>query len=264
VIASPQVSGPQQIPILCARCAGSAELGLDGTVTCGYCGARDRLPDDALARALELKRRVRVAAESMQQLQGVESTLGHVFESRWAFLRASGFFLVVASVVLVYALAQAWPMITAAPPGLRPTLVINMLIGPMFVAGIALSICAALLVGRASYRRRVRPLLFARPPRQVGAPCRCRACDAPLPDRRDPLVQCEFCGTQSLVTPEVQRDRERLLLAEQRFYQSRGGQIAAATTRGSLRMNRVFALAMVLVYGSIIGLAHLGSALLTP
>ena len=132
----------------------------------------------------------------------------------------------------------------------------------MLVGGIGLAICLALFVGRAHYRRHIRQHLFARPPRQPGHPTRCRACDGDLPDTRDPFVACAYCNTQNLVTPEIQRDRERLLAEELAFYRHRAQGTVAATTRGASRMSRTFAICVVAAYGAMIALAYLGEALL--
>jgi hypothetical protein len=253
--------GARQIPILCRNCGGPAAPAWDGSIACPYCGHRDQLPADELGRALELKRRVAAAAEGVAQLRGLESALGHVFESRAAFLRASGLWFFVALFVAGYALFSAREIIAAAPPGFRATLIVNSLIGPSFVAGVGLAICLALFIGRVSYRRRVRHLLFARAPREPGHPTRCRACDGDLPDRREAFVSCEYCNTQNLVTPEIQRDRERLLAAEVAFYRARAQGALAATTRGSIHMSRIFTISVVAVYGGMIGLAYLAQSL---
>ena len=253
--------GARQIPILCIRCRGPAAPGRDGSLVCPYCGHRDQLPADQFARAMELQRRLSAAAEGVAQMRGLESALGHVFESRGAFVRAAGLWLFLAAAVAAYALVSSWGIIGRAPPGFRAGLAVNALMGPSFVAGIGVAVCLALLVGRASYRRRVRVHLFARAAREPGHPTRCRACDGDLPDRRDAFVACEYCHTQNLVTPEIQRDRERLLAAEVAFYRARAQGAVAATTRGSLRMSRVFAVCVALTYAGMIGLAYLAQSL---
>jgi len=256
--------GARQIPILCRHCGGPATPAWDGGIACSFCGQRDQLPADELGRALELRRRVAAAAEGVAQMRGMESALAHVFESRGAFARAAGLWLVIAAAVAAYALATSWTAIGAAPPAFRAGLIATALLGPIMVAGVGLAICLALFIGRVNYRRRVRHLLFARAPRQPGLPTRCRACDGDLPDRRDAFVACEYCNTQNLVTPEIQRDRERLLADEAGFYRSRAQGALAATTRGSLHMSRVFTASLVAVYLSIIGLAYLAQSLFPP
>jgi uncharacterized Zn finger protein (UPF0148 family) len=251
----------QQIPILCAQCGGATTPRDDGTLACPFCGHQDRLPDDQLGRALELKRRVTAAANGVAQLRGMESALGHIFESRGAFVRAAGPWLVLAPLILAYSLVSSWPHIEKAPPEFRAGLIANALMGPMFLAGILLAIFIAMAIGRLHYRRKVRPLMFARSPRAPGMPVRCRACGGDLPDRRGPFIVCDFCRTHNLVTPEVQRHDARLLEDEHRFHRDRAHQLVAQTARGSLHMGRTMVIGIVLAYAGMIGLAYLATSL---
>lgn len=252
----------QQIPILCARCGGAATPADDGGLTCPFCGHADRLPDDQLGRALELKRRVTAAANKVAQLRGMESALGHIFESRGAFVRAAGPWLVLAPAILVYSLVSSWPHIEKAPPEFRAGLIANALLGPMFVAGVLFAIVFALAAGRFHYRRTVRPLLFARRPRAPGLPVRCRACGGDLPDQRGPFIACAFCATHNLVTPEVQRHDARLLEEEERFHREHAHRVVAQASRGAVHMSRFLVIGVAIAYAGMIGLAYLASALL--
>jgi hypothetical protein len=254
--------GARQIPILCRHCGGPAAPAWDGAIHCSYCGHQDRLPPDELGRALELERRLAAAAEGALQLRGLEAALGHVFESRAAFLRAAGLWFFLALAVSAYALFSARDIIAAAPPAYRAGLLVNSLMGAIFVAGVGLAICLALLVGRLNYRRHVRRFLFARPPRHPGHPTRCRACDGDLPDHRDPFVTCPYCTTQNLVTPEIQRDRERLLASEIAYYRARAHGAVAATTRTSIHMSRTFTISVAAAYAAMIGAAYVAQTLL--
>ncbi len=204
---------------------------------------------------------MRHAALAAAQLQGAEAALGHIFESPWAFVRAAGLFIVVAFIAGGYSLISAWQIWNTAPVSVRTSLIINTAMFPAAVGGFALSICVALAIARRSYRRAVRPLLFARAPLQPGLPARCRACGGPLPDGRDAFVMCRYCNTQSLVTPELERDRVQLLQGEQRFYTDRAHRVVAATT--SLpNTQRILLVSCLLIYGLMIGLAALSNALL--
>jgi hypothetical protein len=247
----------QQIPVLCARCGGAAVPADDGALHCPFCGHDDRLPADQLGRALELKRRLASAAASAAQLRGMESGLAHVFEDRWAFVRVTGPWLLIAPVILAYSLVSAWPFIEKAPPGFRAGMIINALIGPMFIAGILIAIAVALAVGRFSYRRKVRPLMYARTPRAPGLPARCRACGGDLPDGRGPYLVCSFCSTHNLVTPEIQAHSAAALEAEQRFHRDRANQVIAKTSRSSIHMSRTMVIGVVVTYAMLIGLAAL-------
>ena len=250
-----------QIPILCARCMGPAVPSPDGSIRCGYCGQADVLPPGQLERATELSRRVRQAANAAVQMRGTEAALGHIFESRGAFLRTSGFFFAIAAALAIFTVVDRWDSIRTAPAAARAGLAVGAATGPIAVAGIGLALCVALLVARTIYRRRTRPLLFARVPFLPGMPARCRVCGGDLPDRRDAFVLCSFCATHNLVTPELQRDRERLLGAERRFYQDRGHRIVAVTTQSAVQMQRVLVMVGVIAYAGFLGLAALANAL---
>jgi hypothetical protein len=254
--------GQRQIPVRCGGCLGPARLEWDGKVSCPYCGRIDHLPPDELGRALELKRRVAAAAAAVQQMRGMESSLSWIFERRGAIWRISGFYFVFAFLVLGYIVVGNWQILSHAPAALRPTFFLNVVEGPLWVAGIGFAMCAGLFVGRARYRRAVRPNLIAHAPRETGLPARCRACDGDLPDRRDPLVVCEYCDTQNLVTPELARDRAGLLANEEQFYRDRSNRAVAAMTISSTRMDRVFWITTALVYALLIGVAFLASSLL--
>lgn len=251
-----------QIPILCKQCGGPTTPADDGSLACPYCGHRDRLPDDQLGRALELKRRVAAAANGVAQLRGLESSLGYIFESRGAFVRATAPWLILAPLILAQQLVSAWPVIEKAPARFRPGLIAYSLMGPMFIAGILIAVAVALAIGRRGYRKRVRPLMYARPPRAPGLPTRCRACGGDLPDGRGPYIQCEFCPTSNLVTPEVQAHSATALEAEQRAYRDRANKVLAAQSKGSVHMGRTLVIGIVVAYASMIGLAYLASSLL--
>lgn len=257
--------GQEQTPVLCSECLGPAHAALDGTVTCGYCRHVGRLPDDQLQRAMELSRRVRQAAVSVAQLEGTERALGHIYESRWAFVRVAGPFAVAAVFFLVQAVISSWDGIANAPPNLRPMLIVNAAFGPIMIGGLAVSLCLALAIARRGYRRNVRPLLFARAPQQPGLPARCRACGAPLHDPnahhdtradRGAIDACRYCGTQNLVTAELERDRSRLLEQERRFHANRGHQIIGATARKMPNTQYIFVGSCIAVYLVLMGLAY--------
>jgi DNA-directed RNA polymerase subunit RPC12/RpoP len=257
------MTGQHQIPILCAKCGGPTTPADDGSLACPYCGHPDRLPADELGRALELKRRVAQAANGVAQLHGLESTLGWIYESRGVFVRAMLPWLVVAPLILAQQLWSAWPAIERAPSNLRPSLAVTALMGPMFIAALLLAVAVALAIGRRRYRRHVRPLMGARPPRAPGLPARCRACGADLPTTsRGPYIGCEFCRTQSLVTAELMQHSAAALESEQRAYRERANKIVAAQSTSSVGMSRALVIGVAVAYASMIGVAYLAQALL--
>ena len=167
-----------------------------------------------------------------------------------------------AAFVVVYVLIGSWPMINAAPAKLQAQLVVNSLLGPFFIIGITIAFPLALLVGRRSYRRKIRPLLLARPATAPGMPARCRGCGAGLPDARDPFVRCKFCMTENLVSIVGQRDRERLVSEEHAQYQRRASGISLQTTQVASHMTRTLIVIIVLVYAGLIGAMYAASLLL--
>jgi hypothetical protein len=254
--------GREQLPVLCRACGAPAEVGPTFLVRCGFCGMHDELPKDELDRALELKRRLSDAARYVAQVEGMERALATMFEEKGAFLRATGAYLVVLALVCVWAGVAAWPILTTSPGQFRAGLLLYAAMGPAMVGGFVLAIGFALLVGRMGYRRRVRPLLYARPPRAPGAPSRCRGCGADLPTSRSPIMPCRYCQTQNLVTEDILRDRARLLESENSFYRARAGGATAATSRIGTHMTRTLIVAIVVVYGGMFGIAALASALI--
>lgn len=246
-------------PVLCAKCGAPADVRAELDVHCPYCGADDRLPADELTRALELKRRVANAARTVAQLDGLSSSLARVFEQRGAFVRATGSWLVVFVLVVVYAVAGSWSGIQRAPANLQATLVVEALLGPLWVGGITLGIAVALFVGRVGYRRSVRPLLAARPPRAAGMPLRCRACGGDLTDAPGPLVACAYCRTQNLIA-----SADRTVAADAQAAQARAVSSAAIarTTNLAARMKWTMIVSIVFVYALVIGAAYLAQALM--
>ncbi len=238
---------------------GPAQPAFDGSVSCGYCGFRDTLPSDQLGRALEVKRRLAAAKNSVANVEGMNGVLSEIYEKRSAFWGAAGFYLAVAVLISGFSYWNARPYIDAAPEGFKLGLTLNALMGGLWIGGFAVALFAAHLVGRSVYRKKIRMALFARLPRQEGMPARCRACDGNLPDRRDAFTLCEFCGTKNLVTPELAANRHHLLERERAFYAQRSGQAIGGMRAASIKMSRVLIICGVITYIAVIGLAYLAS-----
>lgn len=243
----------EQLPVLCKVCGGRAVVqAVDSGVRCPFCGAVDRLPPDELGRALELKARLARAAANVVQLEGTGRALAHIFEDRGAFFRATSSFLAVTAFALVYSVLSAAPRMVDDPRAIVLVLLYNVLPILTFVGGFTLAIVLSLALGRRRYRREVRPLLLALPPRAPGAPMRCRGCGADLPglgpNATAGLLACPYCGTQSLLTADLHRESARLLAEEDARYRARASGIAAGTTRAAFSMSRTLVIATVLVY----------------
>ena len=230
-----------QIPILCKTCGGPARATSPVDLLCDFCGTPDRLPASEIDRGLELRRRLAVAAQSASTFSAMATALARTYEDPRALLNLLGVYSGVLIVAAIPAGRTALSILRVPPsewafaaltslPGLAVPL--GLLLGPVLAYG----------YGRWRYRRDVRPLLMARPPREPGAPARCRACGGTLPDGRGPFITCAYCQTTSLVTPELQRDREALLAREAEQFRDRTHQVGAQVVKTGMAMDRVFGL----------------------
>jgi hypothetical protein len=150
---------------LCPRCGAPMMPGRDDealAAVCPYCDGRGALPAAALAAA---------------QLDGMHAALAAMFEDRRAFVRVQSGWLATAVFASVYGASQGTAL------------------GALFFLGPMLSFAFALAVGRAMYRRRVRPLLLAVWSERGAA---CRACGGDVPAGRG-LVRCRHCGAHNVV-----------------------------------------------------------------
>jgi hypothetical protein len=244
---------PEGTPILCRRCGGAMNLLADSSVSCRYCGAHDQLPGDQLGRVLEIKNRLAMAESRTAQVRGFDATFAHVFEDPKAFLRVMGVYLVVGLFVLGY---SVWGMIEFLPTleKLDKNTVAELLLGqvmmPTIVLGFAFSLGFSLGVGRRHYRKRVRPLLIARPPAYPNAPFACRACGGNLPAARGAEVSCTYCRTLNLVPKELHGVQAAALLheaeaARQQLSRAHGALMSISTKmRTALVVSGVMVLAL--------------------
>ena len=198
---------PEGTPILCRQCGGHMQLAAEGTVTCPFCGARDVLPADELGRALEIKRRLADAERRAAHVRGFDGALAGAFEDRMAFVRVMGVYVVLGGLLLAASLVNlvtmVLPNLGEASFGTIIEIVVGQALAPIIVLGIGLSLGVALFAGRVYYRRRVRPLLVARPPSQAGAPFACRVCGGGLPAARSTSVTCRYCNATNLTPREL-------------------------------------------------------------
>ncbi|MDB4944112.1 MAG: hypothetical protein JWP97_3646 [Labilithrix sp.] len=253
-------------PVLCKRCGAPTEVQRDLTVQCRFCGTPDRLPQDELGRVLEIKGRLAMAAGRAMQLASSEAALASIFERKGAFWSVMGPFPVFAIGVVCYALYGAYATLSslpdAVPNEVRIDLVVAAAYGPLFILGITISLPLALLVGRMSYRKNVRPQLAARSPRFAGAPMRCRACGGDLPQARDAVVSCTFCRTQNIVSADLARDAAKRLDEELAAYRAQASGIVTGTSRAATHMTRTFVVCFALTYVAIFALGAAARAVL--
>jgi DNA-directed RNA polymerase subunit RPC12/RpoP len=205
-------------PILCHQCGGGMSLQRDLSVVCRYCHARDVLPADELARALDIENRLAIAEQRAAQVRGVDAALASVFEDPKAFWRVCGLYFVFALFLLVYV---SWQLASTLGPRLDTLshallipIIVGQATGPLSILLISISLAIALARGRAHYRRHVRPLLLARPSDGHGAGFLCRACGGTLPVTRTVEVRCPYCSTANLMPAELHGARAANLFRE--------------------------------------------------
>lgn len=257
------MTGLEGAPILCRRCGAPSEVLPDMSLRCRHCGNPDRLPPDELGRALEIRGRLTLAASRVSQLAGTEQALAGIFEKRGAFVTVMGPWPILAVLVVAYAIFGTYNTLSnlpaAVPDSVRLELVVAAAYGPLFVLGITISFPFALLVGRFSYSRRVRPQIAARPPFHPGAPMRCRACGGDLPHAADAFVTCRFCRTPNVVASQTAEQMKRSLDEEIAGYRQRAGGLYTATAQASTHMTRTLMVCFALVYVGIIGFGMVAS-----
>ncbi|MFC1643192.1 hypothetical protein ACFL5O_11000 [Myxococcota bacterium] len=240
---------PEGTPILCRNCGGHMSMLPDASIACQYCGTRDVLPADELGRALELKNRLAVAEQRAAHVRGFDVALASVFETPKAFLRVMGLYLGVAGLIFVGSVFQFTVAILPHASKLEGQDIIQTIvgqaIGPLFVLGMAFSCGVTLLTGRVHYRRSVRPLLIARPPRQPHAPFACRACGGDLPQTRSANVSCQYCHTTNLIPAELHGSHATSLFREAESARQQLHQASAVTMSIASKMRRTLVLCIV-------------------
>ena len=227
---------------------------------------RDALPPDELGRVLEIRGRLALAASRVAQISGSEAALASIFERRGAFVAVMGPWPVIAAIVLAFSAYQTCATLAALPAAVPDSTRIDLAVagayGPFFVLGITLAFPIALLVGRVSYARNVKPLLAAKVARYAGAPMRCRACGADLPSERSAFVTCRYCRTPNLLSQPVAAEAARRLDQEMAGYRARASGVLAGTTRASTHMTRTLFVVFAVVYVGIFVFGGVAKALL--
>jgi len=256
---------PEGTPILCRNCGGGMDLLPDASISCRYCGARDRLPADQLGRVLEIKNRLALAESRTAQVKGFDATFAHVFEDPKAFLRVMGVYLVVGLFVLAMSVASLLdflPSMQKLEPKALGQVVLGQLMGPLITLGVAASFGISLWVGRRHYRKRVRPLLIARPPAHPNMPFACRACGGALPAARGAEVSCQYCHTLNLVPKELHDARATALLQEAEAARQQLARAHGALMGISAAMRTALIVSGVLVFALCYGMPMVLMALL--
>jgi uncharacterized Zn-finger protein len=246
-------SAVEGIPLLCRRCGGPMDADADtAELTCPYCGEQDRLPEDQQQRVAELRRRLNQARVAAVQLEGIGQTLANFYEGRGALN-----YIVLPSaamaLLVLFNAYQSYRAVQAIPAELRTgEHLFGVFSGPLFVVGFLVATVVAVLAARRRYRRAVRPLLLARPPRVEGRSARCRVCGGDLPAPGTPIVTCSYCGTQNVLSEELHRERARLLAEEQAHHQRRAQGVYAGAADAGRQISRVTTVAMVVTWALVL------------
>ncbi len=190
------------LPALCRACGASGQL-LRRELHCQACGARESLPPEEGALVGELQHRLFTAARTSLQPTPPLRALSGTFE-RGSLIGAAAWSLFALGVAVTGSVVlESWSQWQAVAGSSRLAQVTSALLVPGMVLSIPASWVVARQVGRAHYRRVVRPHLLAWPPRAGATAARCRVCRADLPESRERFVSCRYCRSESLVGPDV-------------------------------------------------------------
>jgi hypothetical protein len=190
------------LPALCKSCGAPARF-VHHELCCSYCGQRELLPREQGALVGELQQRLFFAASAAFQATGTLRALTGMFEAGPRVGAVAWTFFALGAAVTASVVVDSWVAWQAAPSALRAGLITSALMMPAFLLAVPVSLVVARFVGRARYRRVVRPYLLARPPRAAGYSARCRVCGGDLPRTLTPIVACRYCRTESVVGREL-------------------------------------------------------------
>ena len=216
-------------------------LQADSSARCVFCGAIEQLPHDEAARYLELRNRLSYARSRALQLQGMDVALARVFEYKQAFVRVSGVYLGIALVVLLLSVGSLLSsgVSERVPENYRRSLWMHQLFAPGMLLGVAFSLGLGLWGGRAHFRKRVRPLLMARPLYAGHAGFGCRVCGGELRPSSEAGATCPYCGSVNLL-PASQHDASLAAVSQQaQTMQHDARRAQASMVSISARMRRI-------------------------
>lgn len=151
----------------------------------------------------ELQHRLFSAARTSLQPTAPLRALSGTFE-RGPLIGAAAWSLFALGVAVTSSVViDSWAQWQAVAGSSRMALVTSALLVPGLVLSVPASLVVARQVGRAHYRRVVRPHLLAWPPRAGAKAARCRVCRGDLPASTERFVSCRYCRSESIVGPEL-------------------------------------------------------------
>ncbi len=190
------------LPALCRRCGASGQL-LRRELCCEHCGTRESLPPDEGALVGELQHRLYSAAKTSLQPDGPLRSLTGTFERGSAVGVAAWSLFALGVAVTTSVVLDSWPQWQQSAGVARASMMTSALLLPALVLALPFSLVVARHVGRAHYRRVIRPHLLAWPPRAGKRAARCRVCSGELPPAAARLATCRYCHSESIVSPEL-------------------------------------------------------------
>jgi len=176
---------------------------------CEFCGRRELLPADAADRHRHLRFRLMQLARAREASDAPLRSL-KVMTEVWP---------IAIAVSAGMGLIQSWNFVRGWQ-ALGQVELSQAVFGALPLA-VAFGMLCGFLGMRHVFRRQLRPLLRARPPRQVGLAVRCRNCGANLPALRAPELVCAHCGATNLLDAALTANAAELLAAERREYEQR-------------------------------------------
>lgn len=199
-------------PVPCLGCGAPMQIGAAAglhaapELACGYCGAREGLPADALARHQHLRLRL---MQLKRAREGLEAPIKSYAAVKQAMLPGMVMALVLGGFQVFTQLQSNSghaTLLTLFPLAAF----VGLLVG-----------WVAMLV---TFRRLIAPLMRARPATQPGLCARCRSCGGNLPPVRAEKVTCRFCSADNLLDAKLSSDVSELLRreSEQYFARARG------------------------------------------
>jgi DNA-directed RNA polymerase subunit RPC12/RpoP len=205
----------QGVPAPCTRCGAPMIitppqfLHQDPELGCQYCGHREVLPKDAAERHRHLRLRLLQVSRAREAGEAPLQTF-KMMNDAWA---PSLFMMGALGLYQSYGFLSNWE--TSIKPAPQQAL----------FGGVPLAIAFGMVTGflgmRHVYRRRLEPLLLARPAQAPGLAVRCRNCGGDLPPVRAPQITCPHCSASNLLDHSLTANAGRLLEQEALAYQQR-------------------------------------------
>lgn len=187
------------------------------SLVCAYCRQTETLPADATERVRRLQMRLHLLKQAREDDEAPLRTVAMV-KRAWVPILIVFFLFIGYQTYMQISLFRS--VRAVSPEGAQALL-------PSMGSGFAMftGYLAGYLGMARGYRRAVKPLLRARPPKAAGLSARCRSCGGDLPSVNTPEANCRYCGATNLLDAELTRRASELLQAEIGAYQARANRV---------------------------------------